>query len=276
MEMQEIQVEPEDKKAEEDEGARGPKPEDKKAEDEEATGPKPEDKTKEEAEPDHYTKLSNPTENIYSETYYFQPDKTTPSKQPGGNVRLYRAGCLFLSLLCFVLLLTIIILSMKLQTGSTSCSEQTLDTSGRNPPTCSLDQCRVDFPDVLSRHLGCQQCSNGWLTLGRSCFFLSTFRLTWDQSQKNCSSRGGHLAVISSRTVQTFLTKKGDLKYWIGLKNAGTSWTWIDDEALQQSYWSEAPLDGDCGILSSSDPAEKNWIRASCQASSYFICQLQF
>ncbi|XP_022056841.1 C-type lectin domain family 6 member A isoform X2 [Acanthochromis polyacanthus] len=199
-------------------------------------------------------------------------------KPPQGNVRLYRAGCLLLSLLCFVLLLAVIILSMKLQTESTVCLDpaQTLDAGGSNPPACNLDQCMDDFPDVWPRYLGCQQCSNGWLTLGRSCFFLSTFRLTWAESQKNCSSSGGHLAVISNRTVQTFLTKKGNLKYWIGLKNTESTWSWVDNKALQQSYWSDVPLDGDCGLLSGSDPAEKNWIRAPCRASSYFICQLQF
>lgn len=48
----------------------------------------------------------------------------------------------------------------------------------------------------------CQQCADGWLTFGRSCFYLSTFRLSWDESQRNCSARGGSLAVISSQRVQ--------------------------------------------------------------------------
>uniref|UniRef100_A0A3Q3KR13 Uncharacterized protein n=1 Tax=Monopterus albus TaxID=43700 RepID=A0A3Q3KR13_MONAL len=56
------------------------------------------------------------------------------------------------------------------------------------------------FPD-----LGCQRCSDGWLTYGRSCFYLSTYRLNWENSQRTCTSRGGSLAVITSQEVQVDL-----------------------------------------------------------------------
>lgn len=54
--------------------------------------------------------------------------------------------------------------------------------------------------------LGCRQCADGWLTFGRSCFFLSTYRLGWEQSQRNCTARGGSLAIITSREVQVDLS----------------------------------------------------------------------
>ncbi|XP_008293992.1 early activation antigen CD69 [Stegastes partitus] len=198
MEMQEIREEPE-----------------KTAEDEGATGPAPEVKAEEEAEPDHYAKLHNPSEDVYSESYY----------QP-------------------------------LKAAAAAAAERLLWLP--SPPA----------------GLGCQQCATGWLALGRSCFYLSTFRLNWAESQRNCSSRGGSLAVVGSHGVQSFLTEKGFLKYWIGLKNEGSTWTWVNNTVLQKSYWADRPQEGDCGILSSQQPADRNWIRASCHASSYFICQL--
>ncbi|XP_041845144.1 early activation antigen CD69 isoform X2 [Melanotaenia boesemani] len=199
-------------------------------------------------------------------------------KQTEGNARLYRAGCFFLITICSILLLVIIVLSMKLNTGSTACSGrgETTTNDKQNPSTCSMEQCQDFFPTFYSKRFGCQQCANGWLTYGRSCFFLSTFRLTWAESQMNCSSRGGSLAVITSQNVQNFLTTKGNLRYWIGLTQRDAKWTWVNNNELQESYWAEAPQHGDCAYLSSERPFAKNWDRASCQAATYFICQLQY
>ncbi|XP_017270940.1 early activation antigen CD69 isoform X2 [Kryptolebias marmoratus] len=137
-------------------------------------------------------------------------------KQAGGNERLYRYGCLFLTVLCFILVLVIVILCMKLQTGSTSCAEksQLIHTGEHN---CV------------------QQCAKGWILFGKSCFFMSTVRLTWAESQKNCSSSGGSLAVITTQHVQSFLTKYGNLKYWIGLRHSDNAWNWVNNTQLQQS-----------------------------------------
>ncbi|XP_044065043.1 early activation antigen CD69 isoform X2 [Siniperca chuatsi] len=238
-------------------------------------------KSEEEAEPDPYAKLQSPFEDIYSEAVYGgAPVKTNAGKQTEGNIRLYRAVCLFLTIISLVLLLVVIILSVKLQTGSTVCPERAeiAADSRQNPsfaPTCNYEKCQAHFNNIQPQYLGCQQCADGWLTFGRSCFFLSTFRLSWDESQRNCSARGGSLAVITSQRVQRFLTKEGKMKYWIGLKNKGETWTWVNNTVLQESYWADVMLEGDCGILSSGNPPEKNWITASCQAYTYFICQLQ-
>ncbi|KAM7383318.1 hypothetical protein PAMP_002981 [Pampus punctatissimus] len=126
--------------------------------------------------------------------------------QTQGNARLF-AVCLFLSILCLVLLLVVVILGVKLQTGSTLCAkieETTAPNMPRNPfvETCSFEQCQSYLSKAQSKHLGCQQCPNGWLPLDRSCFYLSTFRLSWNMSQKNCTARGGSLAVITSQRLQ--------------------------------------------------------------------------
>lgn len=200
-------------------------------------------------------------------------------KQTEGNIRLYRAVCVILTIICLVLLLVVIILSAKFQTGSAVCPdiEETKATNRQSPsltPTCNYEQCQTHFSNIQPQYLGCQQCADGWLTFGRSCFFLSTVRLSWDESQRNCSARGGSLAVINSQLVQHFLTKEGKMKYWIGLRNKKETWTWVNNTVLGESYWAETPV-GNCGILNSGNPPEKNWITASCEAYTYFICQLQ-
>ncbi|MED6290747.1 hypothetical protein CHARACLAT_016537 [Characodon lateralis] len=75
---------------------------------------------------------------------------------------------------------------------------------------------------------------------------------------------------------QSFLTEKGKLKYWIGLRQDGSIWNWVNNNELEQSYWKETAQIGDCAYLNSEGPVQKNWDRASCQTSTYFICQLQY
>ncbi|KAI9533160.1 hypothetical protein NQZ68_025554 [Dissostichus eleginoides] len=200
-------------------------------------------------------------------------------KQTEGNSRLYRAACLFLTIICLVLLLVVIILSVKLQTGSTICPEREATTADerRSRPsdsTCSHKKCEALFPEMQPQHTGCRQCPGGWLRFGPSCFYLSTFRLSWEESRRNCSSREGSLAVITNKGLQYYLTKEGRWNYWIGLRQTATTWTWEDKTELTESYWADGRSAGNCGILSSDKPAEKNWRKVSCEDSTYFICQL--
>ncbi|XP_005925343.1 C-type lectin domain family 4 member A isoform X2 [Haplochromis burtoni] len=266
MEMQEIPKETEKGK----EGDEGP------------SEPMLEVKKEEEAEQDHYAKLQISSEDVYSEAFSAAGSrKQILGKEPtGGNVRLYRGVCLFLTLMCIVLLVVVIILSLKLQTGPTVCPvvEESATAKEAVPafaPGCSFENCQAQFPAIHIKHHGCRLCGDGWMTFGRSCFFLSTFRLKWHQSEQNCTSRGGSLAVITSKEVQDFLTQKGNLQYWIGTIKKGTEWTWVDSTKLQESYWAEDPRTGNCGIIDSTGPSARNWIRAPCNVATYFICQLQ-
>ncbi|KAJ4931542.1 hypothetical protein JOQ06_025837 [Pogonophryne albipinna] len=242
-------------------------------------------KTEEEAEPDHYSKLQSPSEDIYSEALVSgdpvktRAETTRAGKPTEGNSRLYRAACLFLTIICLVLLLVVIILSVKLQTGSTICPERegtTADERRSRPSdsTCSHEKCEALFPEMQPQHASCRQCPGGWLRYGPSCFYLSTFRLSWEESRRNCSFSGGSLAVITNRGLQYYLTKVGNLSYWIGLRQIATTWTWEDKTELTESYWADGGSTGDCGSLSSEKPAEKNWRNVPCGVSTYFICQL--
>ncbi|XP_041648611.1 early activation antigen CD69 isoform X2 [Cheilinus undulatus] len=215
-------------------------------------------------------------ENLSSESALSVELQGEKGKQTDGNVRLYRIACALLTLICLVLLLIIIILCMKPKAGSTDCPKrvETTAPSGSSVSTCTYEHCQALFPNVQLQYLGCRQCADGWLTFGRSCFFVSTYRLNWEDSQRNCSSRGGNLAIISSPEIQNYLTQTGNGLYWMGLRQRGRTWSWVNNSALKKSYWADATSSGDCGILDSEKPLEKNWIKASCRATTYFICQL--
>ncbi|MEQ2158009.1 hypothetical protein GOODEAATRI_007750 [Goodea atripinnis] len=122
----------------------------------------------------------------------------TQVKQVEGNAGLYRLLCLILTIICLILLILVFVLGVKLQTESTVClGNDRSEVQQSRPPTCNLQDCHKQF-----KRLGCQQCARGWLTFDGSCFFLSTTRLTWPESHKNCSASGGSLAVVTSQRIQ--------------------------------------------------------------------------
>uniref|UniRef100_A0A8C6SHM3 Si:dkey-26c10.5 n=1 Tax=Neogobius melanostomus TaxID=47308 RepID=A0A8C6SHM3_9GOBI len=212
--------------------------------------------TKSDEETDLYSSLQGPTEDLYTETTFV----TRPSKAKAEyfqDVQLWRRVSACFGVLCLILILVIVILAIKLQNGSSDAVYQ--ETPG--------------FPGLVTAalHQCCQsnQCAPGWLQFGESCFFLSTLRKTWDEAKKNCSDMRGDLAVVTSPSVQKFLTGNGRLQYWIGLRGN----TWVNGKSLSQSYWSDKPTPGYCVMLRGDMASDKNWYKSSCTRLTYYICE---
>ncbi|XP_072769017.1 C-type lectin domain family 4 member E [Nerophis lumbriciformis] len=226
-----------------------------------------------------YSKLQKPSEDIYAEATFDTATKkpvtpdlaannkcvTCQDKQAQGSMQRYLVGCLILALVSLVLLLVVIVLIVKLGAGSTDDSASSYAVN--QCKTCKALQVLPEPPNG---------CPTGWVRLDQSCFYLSQFRLNWEQSQRNCSERGGSLAVVSSRDVQYFLTQKGEgMMYWIGLQRIGGTWTWVNNSVLAQSHWGNNLNDGDCVMLHSGKQTENNWMSSSCGGRTYYICQQQ-
>uniref|UniRef100_A0A8C7DJS5 Si:dkey-26c10.5 n=1 Tax=Oncorhynchus kisutch TaxID=8019 RepID=A0A8C7DJS5_ONCKI len=215
----------------------------------------------------------------------------TSDLQVLGNVGLYRAVCLLLSVICLVLLLVIIILCVKFPSQPQVChgTEKGIEAKEKGSVTekgieakeerfqstevCSLQTCQAQYLQQQSQVPACHMCDEGWLHFESSCYFLSRDRMNWDESRDECKKRGADLAVITNKTVQTFLTMKGNLMYWIGLRQRTRNWVWVNNNALGQSYWSGSNRQGDCGLLTGRDPPERSWSSTSCDQYSFYICQ---
>ncbi|XP_020833864.1 C-type lectin domain family 4 member G isoform X3 [Phascolarctos cinereus] len=98
---------------------------------------------------------------------------------------------------------------------------------------------------VRSGNSSCSPCPDSWLAFEGSCYFFSTTKVHWDQSQQNCAQAQAHLVIVNSLEEQTFLTRntKG-LGYWIGLtatraRGKVNGYMWIDGTKLTFSYWNE-------------------------------------
>uniref|UniRef100_A0A4X2JUH5 C-type lectin domain-containing protein n=1 Tax=Vombatus ursinus TaxID=29139 RepID=A0A4X2JUH5_VOMUR len=98
---------------------------------------------------------------------------------------------------------------------------------------------------VRSGNSSCSPCPDSWLAFEGSCYFFSTTKAHWDQSQQNCAQVQAHLVIVNNLEEQTFLTQntKG-LGYWIGLtatrsRGKVNGYMWIDGTKLTFSYWNE-------------------------------------
>ncbi|XP_057691273.1 CD209 antigen-like protein E [Corythoichthys intestinalis] len=241
----------------------------------------------------HYASLQKPYEDIYSNVAKTEKkkqldqvtalackshlkisiqtlQKKTHTKTAQSTVRPYKVACLILSVLCLVLLLVVIVLIVKIYPKNQASWTQ---------ETCDKDQCSALTPQDEHRFRCCYPCPRGWVRLDQSCFFFSTFNLSQHESERNCSRKRGLLAIIKSDKVQAFLTERGTgLKYWIDVRSIGDPWVWSDYSYLENGYWSdwsERESSGDCVVLDSRLPSDKNWKPYNCNVENYFICQIQ-
>ncbi|XP_077576624.1 early activation antigen CD69-like [Stigmatopora nigra] len=223
-------------------------------------------RNKEASGPCEYSGLENTPEDIYDNIL------ETGKKAQRTTSKSYKVGFLIVSGLSSVLLLVIIVLVVKLKSGSMACP---MEQVASFPETCDKDQCKALTQHDTQRFHCCYTCLPGWVRLDHSCFFLSTTSLSWDESEHKCSQDGGFLAVIQSDRVQNFLTHRGnDLKYWIGVQRQGEEWTLSDGSHLNKTYWKKKSPSGDCVYLASSHPSSNNWINTNCDSHTYFICQI--
>ncbi|KAL8033977.1 hypothetical protein ABFX02_13G190900 [Erythranthe guttata] len=128
--------------------------------------------------------------------------------------------------------LTLLISCLLLSLGaSNSGFNESLDTSLMAPP---LNQTHTQVP-----------CPSGWSSnpSNTKCFMYAANNLSWDDSEKQCKSYGGHLAAATSPQELNALQKlcNGNSNgCWIGGRFINKNWNWSDNT----SYWnsSTAPI----------------------------------
>lgn len=195
------------------------------------------------------------------------------------KVILYRRLSAVLLLLCVLLLAVLLALAVKLSEAKANkeCPTSIVDVERTGAEVCTRQLCEAIYPRELVQEQNgqaCSECGRGWLKFEDSCYILSQTRLNWLESREHCKTLGGDLVVISNERVQRFLTQKGLMMYWIGLRRSEPQqWTWIDNTLLTNSYWSDNLQQGDCVFLNGGSKPRKNWYSNPCSAVSQYICQ---
>ncbi|XP_019120177.2 C-type lectin domain family 4 member C [Larimichthys crocea] len=139
---------------------------------------------------------------------------------------LLKVAAVCLALLCFLLLTTVIGVSVLYDRDFNQLSR---DLSNQ---TAEKDQLLVRYQN-LTKKIG--TCPDGWTQFGCSCYFLSTATNTWSSSRQACLMKGADLVIIDSKREMVFLNKlKAHWKFWMGLSNSPIQrkWVWTDGRSL--------------------------------------------
>uniref|UniRef100_A0A4W4HQR8 C-type lectin domain-containing protein n=1 Tax=Electrophorus electricus TaxID=8005 RepID=A0A4W4HQR8_ELEEL len=142
---------------------------------------------------------------------------------------------------------------------------------------------------------GCKKygfCEEGWKSLGVKCYYFSTVKLNWTQSQDHCVEKGGYLVIITSQTEQDVISTHIWENHWIGLNDMQTEgiWMWVNNEPLNATgvtFWHhhvtgqyepddwkiEDPSGEDCASLGNGISYINNWFDASCRKLKQFVCE---
>ena len=123
--------------------------------------------------------------------------------------------------------------------------------------------------------------------LGDHCYYWSTARKTWDNSESHCNAVAGHLAAVTSLEIHNFLLQKVEAKnshtwYWIGGSDKTTegNWEWVDGSVWNFTIWADQPfkqqpaggVNYDCLQIYHYHHAQNGWNDHFCHYASLFIC----
>ena len=114
--------------------------------------------------------------------------------------------------------------------------------------------------------------------LGDHCYYWSTVRKSWEDSESHCQDEDGHLAAVTSLEIHNFLLQKIDTLYtntwyWIGGsdKEQEGKWRWTDGNVWNFTNWAEWQPSGrnqDCLRIRNG----YRWNDHSCNFLYQFIC----
>ncbi|NXL90161.1 CLC4D protein, partial [Alectura lathami] len=73
-------------------------------------------------------------------------------------------------------------------------------------------------------------CPEGWRLFQKSCYFISTDKMSGNESEQNCTGMGSHLVVITTEEEQiSQIFRIREANVYIGLSAQEVSeWHWVD------------------------------------------------
>ncbi|XP_072226350.1 uncharacterized protein [Leuresthes tenuis] len=203
--------------------------------------------------------------------------------------RSYRLATICLTLLCGVLLITIIAITARYKNKPQGSGEATLELQKQDANNTALiasinklqqenKQLQKDRDDLLAKlatkittkaphvikptpeatqaHIVCPV---DWYLFNNSCYLISRHTRNWKGSQTYCQNQGAHLAIILTAEEQTFiwdLLPRGHWNaFWFGITDGENEdqWKWIDDAPVVGGFWEVGEpnnhINEDCGYI---------------------------
>ena len=93
-------------------------------------------------------------------------------------------------------------------------------------------------------------CPDGWEIEEDSCYLWTDEKKTWDEAERYCNNKGGHLASVTNLNIHNYIwsrAKSRDQKqegHWIGgnyVKDE-VRWQWSDRSKWEFTKWATKPM----------------------------------
>ncbi|KAM9809280.1 macrophage mannose receptor 1-like isoform 2-T4 [Syngnathus typhle] len=102
-------------------------------------------------------------------------------------------------------------------------------------------------------------CDDGNFLYGDDCYLFDPTRRTWEDGEKFCLARRGHLASIhSSQDARFIIDHTNYHRTWVGEKKEGNNYEWTDGTASDLRTAIYTPDSGDCSYLYTNEHLHRN------------------